>query len=143
MDKYAEFDLPLDTMWSDIDYLDRYRDFTFDPVNFKGLADLVNSLHDKNMKYIPIIDAGIAKRQNSDYAAYNQGVEKDVFIKASTGDDFVGRVWPGDAVYPDFMAEKTVQWWKDQLTSLYNTIKFDGLWEDMNEASNFCNGACY
>ena len=55
----------------------------------------------------------------------------------------IGQVWPSDAAYPDYFANNTVKWWQDQLTSLYKTIKFDGLWEDMNEASNFCTGVCY
>ena len=41
------------------------------------------------------------------------------------------------------MNPATVSWWGDQLTNFYNQIPFDGLWEDMNEASNFCNGVCY
>ena len=49
-------------MWTDIDYLDAYKDFTFDPVNFSGLGEFVEDLHSKRMHYIPIIDAGIAKR---------------------------------------------------------------------------------
>jgi alpha-glucosidase (family GH31 glycosyl hydrolase) len=52
-------------------------------------------------------------------------------------------VWPGDAAYPDFMNDKTVSWWKTQLSNFFNNVNFDGLWLDMNEASNFCNGACY
>ena len=60
MKNYSDYDLPLDTQWSDIDYMDNYKDFTYDPVNFKGLGDFVNDLHDKDMHYIPILDAGIA-----------------------------------------------------------------------------------
>jgi alpha-glucosidase (family GH31 glycosyl hydrolase) len=56
---------------------------------------------------------------------------------------FTGKVWPGDAVYPDFFADNTNSWWKQQLTKIHDMIAFDGVWEDMNEASNFCQGPCY
>jgi len=82
---YEDADIPLDTQWSDIDYLDNYKDFTYDPVNFKGLGDFVKELHDKNMHYIPIIDAGVAIRENVGYTAYDEGVKNDVFIKTEKG----------------------------------------------------------
>lgn len=140
---FSSNNLPLDTQWSDIDYLDRYRDFTYDQVNFKGLGDFVNDLHAKGMHYVPIIDAGIAKRAGEGYSAYDDGVSKDVFIKNQDGSIFTGQVWPDDAAFPDFMNPDTVEWWGTQLSNFYNDIKFDGLWEDMNEASNFCDGVCY
>jgi alpha-glucosidase (family GH31 glycosyl hydrolase) len=64
---YSDSNLPLDVQWSDIDYLDRYRDFTFDPVKFNNLSGFVQDLHSKGMRYIPIIDAGISQRPNQDY----------------------------------------------------------------------------
>ena len=59
------------------------------------------------------------------------------------GPDFTGEVWPVDAVYPDFTLDVTKNWWSTNLDNFHNTIKFDGLWLDMNEASNFCKGVCY
>lgn len=51
------------------------------------------------------------------------------------------QVWPGEAVYPDYLAAPNVtRWLKDQLQYLYDQVPFDGLWLDMNEASNFCSG---
>jgi len=143
---YAENDLPLDTQWTDIDYMQDYRDFTFDDnaKTFKELPQFVAELHAADMKYIPILDAGIAQRKGGDYDAYNTGVTKGVFIKDEAGtDDFTGEVWPVNSVYPDFFKTATKTWWKDQLTQFWKTLEFDGLWLDMNEASNFCNGACY
>jgi alpha-glucosidase (family GH31 glycosyl hydrolase) len=86
---YEAADLPLDTQWSDIDYLDKYRDFTYDSQgNYAGLKDFVDELHGKNMKYIPIIDAGLAYR--NDYDQFKEGQDKDVFIKSPNGETFVG-----------------------------------------------------
>ena len=60
--KYQEGDFPMDVLWSDIDHMDRYRDFTFDKAgNYKDLDTFINkTLHANNRRYVPIIDAGIA-----------------------------------------------------------------------------------
>jgi len=123
-----------------------YRDFTFDDngQTFKELPQFVSELHDADMHYIPILDAGIAQRKGGDYEAYNTGVANGVFIKDEGGqDDFIGEVWPGNAVFPDFFKPATATWWKDHLAQFWSKVNFDGLWLDMNEASNFCTGACY
>lgn len=59
-ENYTKFNLPLDTLWSDIDYMNTYEDFTYDRENFGGLPKLITDLHTDNKHYIPIIDAGIA-----------------------------------------------------------------------------------
>ena len=35
-----------------------------------------------------------------------------------------------------------VDFWTDELKSLHDSIPFDGIWIDMNEASSFCDGSC-
>jgi len=142
---YSAQGLPLEHVWSDIDYLKDYRDFTIDTDDFSGLPEFVKSLHDKNMRYVPIIDAAIAVRPAAaaGYPVYTEGLTQDVFIKTDKGEVFVGEVWPGDSAFPDFLAANTGAWWGKWLSALYSQVPFDGLWHDMNEASNFCNGACY
>lgn len=128
-------------MWSDIDYMDAYKDFTYDKVNFANLSSFVDGLHDKNMQYIPIIDAGVAMKTG--YKTYDDGVSGKNFIMTENGEVLAGSVWPDDAAFPDFFANGTTEWWKSNLDDFHSQIKFDGLWEDMNEASNFCDGVCY
>lgn len=132
-------------MWSDIDYMDSYRDFTFDPTKFGDLPTFVDFLHNNSMRYVPIIDAGVARRPWGNYSAYNDGTgQKGVFLTiGDNGDEFIGQVWPNDAVFPDFLSTAGQSYWKNQLTNMHENLKFDGLWEDMNEAANFCDGVCY
>lgn len=71
------------------------------------------------------------------------GKDKDVFLKTDQGEDLTGRVWMMDAVFPDWFNNDTTTWWSYWLSEFYDKVPFDGLWLDMNEASNFCNGVCY
>lgn len=60
---YDEHKIPLETIWSDIDYMQNYKDFTFDHQKFKHLPVLVDEIHKRGQHYVPIIDAGISMRQ--------------------------------------------------------------------------------
>ena len=52
----------------------------------------------------------------------------------------VFKVWPGATHFPDFLSKAGVKYWADQLQAFHQLAAFDGLWIDMNEASNFCTG---
>lgn len=37
--------------WNDIDYMDEYRDFTYNKAKFAGLPEFVDDLHSKGMHF--------------------------------------------------------------------------------------------
>ncbi|MEQ2173547.1 hypothetical protein GOODEAATRI_033167, partial [Goodea atripinnis] len=50
-------------------------------------------------------------------------------------------VWPGETVFPDFTSQNCIDWWVDEYERLYQEIKHDALWIDMNEVANFKQGS--
>lgn len=155
-DGYFEHNLPLETLWADIDYMKDYKDFTVDQDTFGDLGQYLSDLKKSNhIKFIPIVDAGIAQRQESidNYTTYTEGVKQDVFIKSGASNwykysvrQFTGQVWAGDAAFVDFTAINSTGFWMDQLTDLDTNLTYsvDGVWLNSNEATNMqCNGVCY
>lgn len=82
--------------------MNNYRGFEADPLKFGDLKNFTDFLHANHMKYVPIIHAVVAQREDGSYKAYANGKKDDVFIKVENGEFFTGSMWPLDAVYPDF-----------------------------------------
>ena len=131
---YAKYDIPLDSIYMDIDYMTDYKDFTVNPKRFSDLAQLVRDMKDKGIHLVPIIDAGVKIEEG--YDVYEEGVSNNYFCKDANGNDFVGAVWPGKVHFPDFMNEKTRKWFGEKYSAL-TQLGIDGFWNDMNEPAIF------
>ena len=145
VDKMREENIPLESQFIDIDYMDSYRDFTNDGNSFGKLREHVEYLHQNGQKFVPILDNAIPITMNDtdEYEPYTDGHERDVFMKNPNGTEYIGRVWPGYTVFPDFYAENTYAWWRDSIKKWWDAIPFDSsIWLDMNEPSSFCSGSC-
>ncbi|KAF8436228.1 glycoside hydrolase family 31 protein [Boletus edulis BED1] len=139
--------IPLEVQWTDIDLYHAHRDFTIDPVNFPAdeVTRFVSELTANNQYYIPIVDAAIAVSVNSTdvYDTFTSGVEQDVWIKNPDGSLYIGEVWPGYTVFPDWFSANVQSFWTEALKNWSEIgVGFSGIWLDMNEASSFCPYSC-
>ncbi|GAV90532.1 Glyco_hydro_31 domain-containing protein/Gal_mutarotas_2 domain-containing protein [Cephalotus follicularis] len=131
---FREKDIPCDVIWMDIDYMDRFRCFTFDQERFPEPKSLVKDLHHIGFKAIWMLDPGIKREEG--YFVYDSGATIDVWIQKEDGKTFVGEVWPGPCVFPDFTQSKVRSWWAN-LVKDFTSNGVDGIWNDMNEPSIF------
>lgn len=128
--------VPTDVIWLDIDFQDRNRPFTIDRAAFPDFRGMVADLAAIGIKTVAITDLHIAKAPGEGYAPYDQGIAGDHFLKAADGSVWSGKVWPGDAVFPDFTRASTRTWWG----TLFAPLVADGvagIWNDMNEPAIF------
>ena len=59
IEKYEKNDLPLDTMWNDLDYMRQKAIFTIDETAYPS-SKLKSLLENKNLRWIPLIDVGVS-----------------------------------------------------------------------------------
>jgi alpha-glucosidase len=130
---FARHDLPVSSLWYDIDYMDEYRVFTWDKKDIPRPRKLNESLKRQGIKTVTIIDPGV--KLDPGYSVYDTGKAADVFCKAASGRDYVGRVWPGDTVFPDFTQEAVQEWWAGHVAQFMEAAALDGAWLDMNDPS--------
>uniref|UniRef100_A0A671FXC9 Maltase-glucoamylase n=1 Tax=Rhinolophus ferrumequinum TaxID=59479 RepID=A0A671FXC9_RHIFE len=136
--------LPYDVQHADIDYMDERKDFTYNPVDFKGFPEFAEELHNNGQKLVVIVDPAISNMSSpSDpYGPYDRGSDMKIWVNASDGvTPLIGQVWPGKTVFPDYTNPRCAVWWADEFKLFHNQVKFDGIWIDMNEVSNFVDGS--
>ncbi|ONM53035.1 heteroglycan glucosidase 1 [Zea mays] len=127
---FREKGIPCDVVWMDIDYMDGFRCFTFDSIRFPDPKSLVDDLHSIGCKAVWMLDPGIKKEKG--FFVFDSGSKNDVWVQKADGSPFVGEVWPGDCVFPDFTSEKARAWWAS-LVKDFISNGVDGIWNDMNE----------
>ena len=133
-DKYEEAGIPLSMIYLDIDYMERYKDFTVDESSFPEFPKFVDEMRARGIHLVPIIDAGVKVEEG--YDIYDEGVEKGYFVKKENGENLVAAVWPGQVHFPDFLNDDARAWFGDKYKVLIDQ-GIDGFWNDMNEPAIF------
>ena len=126
--------IPCDVIWMDIDYMQDFKIFTFDSAGFPNPKETNDYLHKNDFKSVWMIDPGIKAEKG--FFVYDSGEKINAWVTTRNDSVFLGKVWPGDCVFPDFTQSKVSQWWG----GLYeNFMKkgIDGVWNDMNEPAVF------
>ena len=142
-ENYKKNKIPIDTMWIDIDAMEKFEIFTVN-AKFKQLGSYVKDvIHKDGGKFVPIVDLGVSY-ENINSTLVLLGNKLNIFVKSNyTKKPLIAQVWPGKTVFPDFMNPKTSEFWKSGLDKYQKLVNFDGIWLDMNEPANLLNeGKC-
>jgi alpha-glucosidase len=129
--------IPCDAIWMDIDYMDHYRIFSFDPVAFSDPRGLNENLRAMGFHNVWMIDPAVKREKGSVLTKiYLSGSLNDVWVRSADGSRYEGKVWPGAAVFPDFLNPSVRTWWGTFYTD-FMAQGVAGVWNDMNEPAVF------
>lgn len=132
-DHMVKHKIPNDGLWLDIDYMEGYRVFTYDKDAFpEGPEKTCAKYAALGRKVVPIIDPGVKLEPGN--PVYEDGLKKNVFCLTPEGKPYVGFVWPGETVFPDFSKPEARTWWAGYAKS-FKALGFGGAWVDMNDPS--------
>lgn len=128
--------IPCDVVWVDIGYMDAFRTFTFDPVDFPDPIGLNASLDAIGFSAIWTSNPGAPP--DPSFFLYAEGVAGDHFVKSPDAiTDYTGPMWPGAYRWADFTRGATRAWWANTVATFVGDHDVDGVWVDMNEPAVF------
>jgi alpha-glucosidase len=126
--------IPCDAIYLDIDHMDGYRVFTFGKT-FPNPKELTTTLAKNGFRTVAIVDPGVKNERK--FPVLRRGVALDAFVKSASGKrDYLGKVWPGAARFPDFLSARVRKWWAREQQALHRA-GIAGIWNDMNEPADF------
>lgn len=132
------YDIPCDAIYLDIDYMERFKDFSTSDTRFPDFETFVSDMRAKGIRLVPIIDAGV--KIEAGYDVYEEGIEKGYFVQGEDGEPFVAAVWPGRVHFPDFLNAEARAWFGRKYHTLID-MGIEGFWNDMNEPAIFYSEA--
>ena len=123
----------VDTLYLDIDYMNKNRIFEWNREYFPNPKKMINEIHKLGTKIVTIIDPAVIADQNDNL--FISGIGK--YCETQNGEIYTADVWAGKSVFPDFLNKETRKWWTYNIKRWINTYKIDGIWLDMNEPAAF------
>ncbi len=126
--------IPADALWLDIQHLDGYRTFTWDPTAFPEPEALIARLAAHGFAAVAIADPGI--KVDPAWDVYAGGVAGDHFLRTPAGAIYEGVAWPGASAFPDFTRAATRAWWAGHVGGMA-ARGLRGVWLDVNEPTIF------
>lgn len=129
--------IPCDVLWFDIHYMQDYKVFTWSKERYPDPKGMLTKMDQMGFRNVAIIDPGIKVEKG--YAAYEDGLKKDMFLKYPDGDVWSGQVWPGWCVFTDYTKPDARIWWGNLFKEDIEA-GLDGFWIDMNEPASWGGG---
>ncbi|EFK95759.1 Alpha-glucosidase, family 31 of glycosyl hydrolase, partial [sediment metagenome] len=127
--RFRALDLPADVIHLDIHSMDRYRVFTWHPRRFPQPAAMHRDLAALGFRTLAIVDPGVSVAPYTVHETLSKG---DMLLTRSDGQPYVGKVWPGATVFPDFTQARTRETW-GLLHRRLVAAGVAGFWNDMND----------
>lgn len=139
---FDDHEIPLDVFWFDIDHTDKKHYFTWDPVTFPidQVKNLITLLANNKRKLVTIIDPHLSIDKDFEVGQTLLNNKCVVLNNDEKKTPFIGKCWPGDCYYGDFLNPKCVELYKKQFYKNENYfVNADNMftWVDMNEPSVF------
>ena len=134
LEKFNTYEIPIDYIHLDIDYMERYKVYTVKKEEFPNLKETAERFSKEGIDFITIIDPGVKVEEGYDVYEYLKEHNGYATLK---GEPYVNQVWPGDSKYPNYFNTKTSAYITDITKKFMEEYSVKGIWCDMNEPASF------
>lgn len=125
--------VPLDAVYLDIDYMDRYRQFVWDVKKFPDPRGFVEEIHSLGAHVVTIIDPYI--KAEPGYKPFEYLL--DCLLVTENDELYLAKGWPGLSGLVDFLNPRCREKWASLVREFVSLHNVDGIWLDMNEPTVF------
>ncbi len=127
--RHLDMGIPVSAVYLDIDYMDGYRVFTWDPQRFPRPGELAEKLHEMGVRLVTILNPVL--RVDQRYPLFGEAL--GLLVETEKGEIYTGTMWPGKSAWIDFLKPEARRWWSDRVRDWAERWGVDGIWLDMNE----------